>query len=100
MTWRILTLTTAANTAKVSFAGRGSIYAEGTFGSGTLELHPVAKNTDGTESISSGSLYDIDGTTVVSADVPSGVYQLDLSGSTGATVTVYYNDQKDQVIDS
>lgn len=100
MTWRIITLTTAANTQKVSFAGRGSIYAEGTFGSGILELHPVAQNTDGTQTVSTSSLYDIDGTTVVSADLPRGTYELDLSGSTGASVNVYYNDQKDQVIDS
>lgn len=100
MGWQILNLTTASNTGRVSFSGRGSIYAEGTFGSGTLELHPIAKNADGTEAVSSGSLYDIDGTTVVSADVPSGHYELDLAGSTGADIDVYYNDQKDQVIDS
>lgn len=93
MGWIINTLTTAAATKNVAFAGGGSIYAEGTFGGGTLEIHPIADNTDGTMTTSTSSLYTIDGSTTVSADLPSGHYQLKLAGSTGATVKVFINDQ-------
>lgn len=100
MGWKTLTLTTAANTANVAFAGRGSIFAEGTFGSGSVEIHPIVEPLDnGPQTVSTSSMYEIDGSVVVSADVPSGHYQLDLAGSTGATVTVYYNDQHEFGID-
>jgi hypothetical protein len=99
--WQKLTLTTAANTAKVSFKGRGSIYAEGTFGSGAVGLHVVYREVEGgAETISTGFIDDaIDGSTIKSIDCPAGDYQLNLAGSTGATVDVYYNDQFDLVMD-
>lgn len=93
--WKKVTLTTANNTANVSFTGGGSIYAEGTFGGGSVELHIVYVEKDGGQStVSSGFIHDaIDGATVKSISCTSGHYQLDLSGSTGASVDVYYNDQ-------
>lgn len=93
--WEKLTLTTASNTARLSFAGRGSIYAEGTFGSGSVGLHIVHTDNDtNAETVATGFLDSaIDGTTIKSIDAPSGHYELNLAGSTGATVDVYYNDQ-------
>jgi len=102
--WKKLTLTTASNTSKVSFKGRGSIYAQGTFGSGAVGLHPITYDNDdpnGAPSVASGFIDDaIDGTTIKSIDCPSGDYELNLAGSTGATVDVYYNDQREFVQDS
>lgn len=101
MSWKKLELTTANNTANVSFKGRGSIYAEGTFGGGAVELHVLYREVaQGAETAASGFLDDaIDGTTIKTIDCPSGDYQLNLSGSTGATVDVYYNDQDEFVTD-
>lgn len=96
MPWQISTLTTAAPTKRVSFVGGGSIYAEGTFGGGALELHPIAdadSSNNDVETISTGSLYTIDGATTVSADVPSGHYQLKLANSLAASINVFINDQ-------
>jgi hypothetical protein len=94
--WQKVTLTTAAPTAKVSFAGRGSVYAEGTFGAGIVGLYVTYTNpTTGVVSVSTGYLDSaIDGTLVKTIDCPAGEYQLSLTGSVGATVDVYYNDQK------
>lgn len=93
--WNKITLTTADNTARIGFAGRGSIYAEGTFGSGAIGLHILHEGTATT-----GFLDDaIDGSTVKTIDCPRGTYELNLAGSTGATVDVYYNDQHELVID-
>lgn len=89
MAWQKLTLTTAANTADVHFQGRGAIYAEGTFGGGLIQLH-VKTSTE----TATGYVDDrIDGTSIKTIDCPSGDYQLNLAGSTGATVDVFYNDQ-------
>lgn len=102
--WKQLTLTTAGNTGKVSFKGRGSIYAQGTFGSGSVGLHPITYENDdpnGTPSVASGFLDSaIDGTTIKTIDCPAGDYELNLAGSTGATVVVYYNDQLELTKDS
>ena len=93
--WKKLTLTTADNTARVSFKGRGSIYAEGTFGGGTIGLHIVYYAEDnGAATVTTGFLDSaIDGTTIKTIDCPSGDYELNLASSAGATVDVYYNDQ-------
>lgn len=94
--WRKTALTTALNTLDLSFVGRGSIHAEGTFGGGTVEIKP--KTDDG--QIASNPFYEIDGSTTSSADVPSGLYRLELDGSTGASVDIWYNDQVDLIRDS
>lgn len=93
MAWKKLTLTTADNTARVSFKGRGSIYAEGTFGGGAVGLHIYESGVASTGFLDEA----IDGATVKTIDCPSGHYQLDLAGSTGASVDVYYNDQLELV---
>lgn len=99
--WQKLTLTTADNTYRIAFSGRGSIYAEGAFGGGTIGVHVLHKDgTTGALTASTGFLDDtIDGATVKTKDVPSGQYELNLAGSTGASVDVYYNDQAGMVID-
>lgn len=99
--WNKITLTTADNTKKISFKGRGSVYAEGTFGSGQLELHIVHHSQmGGAATVSTGYIDDaIDGSSIKSIDCPSGDYELQLNGSTGATVDVYYNDQYELGID-
>lgn len=93
--WNKVTLTTANNTTPLSFKGRGAIYAEGTFGSGQIELHIAYASEPGAAvSISTGYLDDaLDGTSIKTIDCPAGDYQLQLTGSTGATVDVYFNDQ-------
>lgn len=98
--WKKLTLTTAANTQDISFAGRGSIYAEGTFGGGSVQLHIKYIETTGAYTVSTAFVDSaIDGTTIKSIDCPAGHYQLNLAGSTGASVTVLINDQTDLTID-
>lgn len=99
MSWKKLTLTTAGNKKRIAFVGKGSIYAEGTFGAGVVEVHIVFKEADGAAaSVSTGFIDDaIDGVDVKSKEVPSGHYELVLSGSTGATVDVYCNDQKEGI---
>ncbi len=92
-----ITLTTADNTATVSFEGRGSLMFSGTFGGGTIELRPVTAQGDvAADAIITDNV--IDGSAANSADVPSGVYQITLDGSTGATINVFRNDQSDKTI--
>ena len=93
--WKKITLTTANNTGRVSFRGRGSIYAEGTFGGGTVGLKIIYYAIEnGPFTVASGFIDDpIDGSVVKSLDCPAGDYQLNLAGSVGATVDVYFNDQ-------
>lgn len=94
--WQKLTVTTAANTADLSFVGRGAIYVEGTFGGGTVQIKPKLD----TGEVSTGFAYSLDGSTTKTADVPSGLYRLELSGSTGAAVDIWLNAQVDLVRDS
>lgn len=96
MSWDRVTLTTALNTVDLSFAGRGAIYAEGTFGGGTVQIK--LKTDDGV--ISTGFNWEIDGSSVKSADVPSGLYRIELAGSVGASVVVWRNAQVDLIRDS
>ncbi len=92
-----ITLTTAANTANVAFEGRGSLMFSGTFGSGTIEIRPITESgVIAADAIITDNV--IDGSAANSADVPSGHYQLTLDGSTGATVSVFKNDQSDKAI--
>ena len=100
--WKKLTLTTASNTERVSFKGRGSIYAEGTFGGGSVGLHIVYSQVDNAvQTVSTGFIDSaIDGNSVKSIDCPSGDYELNLAGSTGASVDIYYNDQVELTSDS
>lgn len=99
--WQTVNLTAANLTANVSFRGRGTIYAEGTFDSGTIGAHLLLKGTDGKYTASTGFINTaIDGT-VKTADLPAGDYQLTIAGGMGSEdVTVYYNDQSDKVISS
>lgn len=99
--WRTFNLTTAAPNSGHAFNGRGSIYAEGTFGGGAINIHLVAQNEqNGPKQTSTGAVRTIDGTNVSDADLPSGEYQISLVGSTGGDVTVYYNDQDENVVTS
>lgn len=100
MAWEKLTLTTAENTIRLGFGGRGSIYAEGSFGGGSVELHLTYVDVDGSTQVSTGFIDEaIDGTTIKSIDCPRGTYELQLNGSVGATVDVYINEQFSRVID-
>lgn len=95
MMFRVYTLTTANPKMRLGFGSRGSLFAEGTFGGGSLRLYPVGED-DVTKLpvTSTSSLGDaIDGTTVKSMDIPAGAYDLVLEGSTAATVRVYLNEQ-------
>lgn len=96
MSWKTVTLTTAENIQRVAFAGRGSIYVEGTFGGGTVRIKPIAVD-DNVQVVATGFLYEMDGSTTKSADVPAGHYELELNGSAGATVLVFYGDQQELV---
>lgn len=91
--WKKLTLTTAADNDIVAFSGRGSIYAEGTFGGGALGAYIVYRADDnGAPTVASGYM-DYTLSAAGTLDLPAGEYQLKLTGSTGASVDVYYNDQ-------
>ena len=100
MSWEKFTLTTADNVQRIAFNGRGSIYVEGTFGGGTVQVKPVTINpSTNVKEVSTGFLDDaIDGTTIKSKDVPSGLYAIELNGSTGASVDVYVNNQVEEVV--
>jgi len=93
--WVKHTLTTASNMVRVSFIKGGSIYAEGTFGGGEIQVKPVYIDSVTNAPLATTGFLDeaIDGTTVKTKDVPPGHYELDLNGSTGATVDVYTNEQ-------
>ena len=92
------TVTTASPTKRLRFKGRGSLFPSGTFGGGTVEVFFVSRNTaTGVETISSTSAYSIDGTTIKTADLPSGEYSIVLTGSTGGSVNLFYSDQNDLV---
>lgn len=99
MAWKIKTLTTAAPTDRLSFAGRGSIFPTGTFGGGTVTIKPIAVDeATNAENVAPSAVFTIDGSTEISADVPSGYYEIELAGSTGGDVDVYYNDQSELAI--
>ena len=85
----------------LAFRGRGSIYAEGTFGGGVVGIYPIATNEAGGQQTESSDYLDdaINGTSIKSIDCPSGNYAIKLTGSTSASVTVFYNDQMDLTID-
>ena len=92
--WTTLTLTTADNVANIAFKGRGSVFIDGTFGGGAVEVRPVVIEADGTRSTSVGFIDQaIDGATIKSLDAPSGHYQLTLAGSAAGEVTVYLHNQ-------
>lgn len=92
--YNIATITTASDTVRLKFKGRGSIFPSGTFGGGTVEIYFVSVNQDtGAVTVSSTSAYSIDGTTIKTADVPAGEYDIVLEGSTGGDVDVFYRDQ-------
>ena len=96
--WQIGTVTTASPTQRLRFKGRGSLFPSGTFGGGTVEIFFVSINTaTGAETVSASSAYSIDGTDIKTADLPSGEYDIVLTGSTGGSVTLFYSDQKDLV---
>lgn len=94
--WQKATVTTASNILDLGFVGRGAIFAEGTFGGGTVQVK--MKTDDG--QITSGFGYELDGTTTKSVDVPAGLYRLELAGSAGASVDIWYNTQVDLTRDS
>lgn len=97
--WKITNLTSSATSFDVSFNGRGSIYAEGTFGGGTIQIKPIAADDKyGAKTVATGFIDSaIDGSVVKSRDVPSGTYRVILVGSTGASVNVFHRDQFDQI---
>jgi len=95
--WKKIVTFSVDGTQNVSFRGRGSIFADGTFGGGVLQLHVIARDEQGSApSVSTGFMDDaIDGSIIKSIDCPSGEYQIQLTGSTSPTVNVYVNDQVD-----
>lgn len=94
MAWIIKNLTTAANSVDVAFKGRGCLFADGTFGDGVVELRPISIGDDGVKVVSTGFIDTaIDGTDLKSLDVPAGHYRVTLSGSTGADLNIWCNDQ-------
>ena len=99
--WKKVTLTEANPTQDVSFRGRGSIYAEGTFASATVRVYILYQEVENGLKVESSGFLDsaIDGSTIKSIDVPSGHYRLKLNTPSGASVEVYYNDQHELVID-
>lgn len=91
--WKKIPLSTSTNVIDIGFVGRGSIFVEGSFGGGTIQ---VKLKTD-TGQLSTGFAYELDGADLSSVDVPSGLYRFELVGSTGATVDIWYNDQVDLI---
>lgn len=99
MAWRKRVLTNTTTSLIVSFAGRGSIYCDGTFGGAVIQIKPIAVTAaTGQDDIATGVLYTIDGSTVVSADLPHGKYQIFLSGGAASTINVWDNNQESVVI--
>lgn len=95
MAWRKQVLTNATNSLKLSFAGRGSVYCDGTFGGAVIQIKPIAATpATGADDIATGVLYSIDGSTVVSADLPHGRYQILLSGGAASSINVWDNIQE------
>jgi hypothetical protein len=91
---RIATITTASDTVRLKFKGRGSIFPSGSFGGGTVEIYFVSTSpATGASTVSSSSAYTINGTTVKTADLPAGEYDIVLENSTDGNVSVFYNDQ-------
>jgi len=99
MNWKKKTLTTADNELDVAFTGRGSIYAEGTFGGGSLGAYILFREVQNGPLSTSNGFVDqaIDGADIKSIDCPTGAYRLKLEGSTGASVDVYYNGQETKI---
>jgi len=92
--WNISNITTASDTVRLKFKGRGSIFPDGDFGGGTVEIYFVSTNpATGVIVVSSTSAYSIDGSTVKAADVPAGEYDIVLANSTAGDVDVFWNDQ-------
>lgn len=86
--WVAHELTTANDTITVSFVGDGVIFVNGTFGGGTVLVKPISENGN---IIAGAGLYTLSGSTM-SCIVPTGKYQLHLSGSAAATVELFTND--------
>ena len=93
MSFEIANITTASDTVRIRFDGRGSIFPDGDFGGGTVEIYFVGRN--GT--VSSTSAYSIDGTTIKTADLPFGTYDIVLENSTAGDLDIFYSDQQDLV---
>lgn len=99
MGWKIFELTTASPTKKITFSGRGSVFAEGDFGGGVIGAYPISVDVSGAETVCTNYIDDvIDGSTIKSIDCPSGYYKFELTGSAGATVNLWYNDQRDMPV--
>lgn len=94
--WQKSTVTTASNVLDLGFVGRGAIFVEGTFGGGTVQIKMKTDNG----LVTTGFGYELDGSTTKSADVPAGLYRLELAGSAGASIDIWYNDQVDLIRDS
>ena len=88
--WEISNITTASDTVRLKFKGRGSIFPDGDFGGGTVEVYFVS---EAPVTVSTTSAYSIDGSTVKTADLPAGEYDIVLEGSTGGDINLFWNDQ-------
>ena len=86
--WVAHELTTADHTIRVSFVGDGVIFVNGTFGGGTVLVKPISENGS---VVAGAALYTLSGSDP-SCTVPTGKYQLQLSGSAAATVELFTND--------
>lgn len=86
--WEYVQLTTGSPNLDVSFSGRGSVFVDS---SGTIDIHIISGDNYSAKTVSSSPIYQIDGVTTSSADLPSGFYRLALNGAGPANV--YYNKQ-------
>lgn len=94
--WVAHELTTDDDSIRVSFVGEGVIFVNGTFGGGSVLVKPISENGN---IVAGAGLYTLSGSTM-SCIVPTGKYQLELSGSTAATVELLINDSIRRVRES
>lgn len=90
--WDIKQLTTTANTVDLNFSQRTTIMTSGTYGGGNITATPI--NTDSAGNITVGNALVnpdglVDGSNSNSFSIPAGQFRLTLTGSTGATVSVW-----------
>ncbi|WP_299083075.1 hypothetical protein [uncultured Paraglaciecola sp.] len=94
---QVLTLTTADNIKRIALEGPHQVEIGGTFGSGTVTPYGYS------EEIGKGAQLQLDGsaysTTAADSLTASAAYsQWELTGSTGATVTMVFTPIKQAVI--
>lgn len=86
--WEYVQLTTGSPNLDVAFSGRGSVFVDS---SGTIDIYIISGGGTSAKTVSTSPIYQINGSTQISADLPSGAYRLALNGAGPANV--YYNTQ-------